>query len=405
MFLHFGLQSTTFAHNQGVRRFWREDTQEVMMPSRIVRIVILTLSIWIAGSATAQSVYQVSPTFDSVVAPSTHAFPGFGAGFRQQIVVAATRLAGLPRTNSSLKGMWIRRNLAHKFAIRGGLADLEIRISPARRAPDKVSPTFSTNIPSTQKLVFKGRVTIPNAPSLSGNVSPWSTTNSVRIAFGSPYVYQGGNLCIDVIGRPVKGSEPDTWRIDCERGNYSGSSKRLGKSCSTFADQNGETLYNHDLWLQIGSTMRLKAMGRPGSLPLLLLGARAVPGGYDLTGMGATGCRQHISYFLVAALTYSKPPFAGAAAVLKFETQIPANSTLLGASVFTQFADDETALPRTEWSNPAGLTTSNGLELKISSVKPSLGISLVTSEDLAIVPSPKMGRVDVSTGPVMRLLY
>lgn len=120
--------------------------------------------------------------------------------------------------------------------------------------------------------------------------------------------------------------------------------------------------------------------------------------------MGATGCRQYVTYFVSVPLSCSKPAFPGAPGSLHFETQIPHDTNLLGMSIFVQFADDERGLsPRT---NNAELTTSNGLELKVSGVSPGLGMSIVTSRTVrGMTPFPAEGIVDVSMGPVLRILH
>ena len=63
-------------------------------------------------------------------------------------------------------------------------------------------------------------------------------------------------------------------------------------------------------------------------------------------------------------------------------------------------------LPKSEWTNAAGMTTSNGLALTISSVPPTLGMSMVRL--YAVDPAkitPGWGAVDVSKAPVIRFTY
>jgi hypothetical protein len=350
------------------------------------------------------NVFQISKKFDSTEGPGAVAFPGFHGGFRQQILISSSRLVGL--TGKTIRGIWVRRDLFHRERLTGGSIDIELRLSRANTTPGGASPIFALNVPKTQSVVFKGRIVIPTSPALGATVTPWSTPNSVKIMFGTAFRYQGGDICMDVVARPVAGSEPLFWFIDYERGSDTGKTRAFGTSCSDFADTAKHSLFANRGGLQIGNTMRLMALGRPGSTPLFLLGASEIRGGVDLSAMGATGCRQHIAYFLITPLRYSNPTKANRPASLYFELQIPADINLLGRSVFTQFADDELALSAPNRTNAAGLTTSNGLELIISSINPDLGMSTVTSEVVhAFTPMPSTGRVNVSMAPVLRLLY
>jgi hypothetical protein len=368
-----------------------------------VRILAL-VALATAPVAAQSNVFKVARNFDSTEGPGAAAFPGFHGGFRQQVLVSSSRLVGLK--GKDIKGLWVRRDLFHRETLTGGSIDLEVKLSAAKVAPTKASATFTRNVPRTQSLVFKGRVAVPGSPALKGTVSPWGAENSVKIVFGKSFRYVGGDLCLDVAARPVAGAEPLFWFIDYERGSGTGYSRAFGISCSDFADTKNRSLYEFGGGLQIGSTLRLMSLGRPKSTPLLLLGAKEIKNGSDLSAMGAVGCRLHISYFLIAALRYSDPAKVGQPASLHFESQIPADTTLLGRSVFTQFADDESALTTANRTNPAGLTTSNGLELVISSIRPDLGMSTVTSKVVGTTtPFPSTGRVDVSMAPVLRLLF
>ena len=70
-----------------------------------------------------------------------------------------------------------------------------------------------------------------------------------------------------------------------------------------------------------------------------------------------------------------------------------------------QFADLEIYMPRSSWTNPAGLTTTNALELGLATTSPELGMSTVMSHVVgAGDPMPARGAVDVEAGPVMRFL-
>lgn len=370
----------------------------------IVLATLLASALGTAGSAAAQSVHPVSPRFDGSDAPSTYPFPGFDGAFRQQIVISSARLVAV--RGKQLTGLAVRRDLFRNKALSGGVVDMEIRLAIAPNSPARAKEVFAQNAPNP-RLVFRGSVTVPNAPAFTTPpANPWSAEHAVSIHFDTPFSYATGDLCVDITGRPVPGKEPDFWYVDCEWEAHSGNSRALGTSCSPVADNRGATLYTEDHRLQIGSTLRVIALGRTGATPILLPSATVDPVGVELSAMGAPGCRLHVGANTLIPLAYGKAPFAGQPSSLFFEFQLPSDSTLLGKHFFMQAADDERGLGSSQRSNPAALTTSNALDLVLSMNGPGLGLSIVTSERVAASESfPDRGRVDVSMAPVLRLTY
>lgn len=367
-------------------------------------LAVLALMTWVPQASAQLQPHAVSPGFDSIDGLSAYPAPGFGGAFRQQFLVDASRLLAL--RGKAIRGIWMRRDLDERGALTGGQVDWVVRLSAARVSAAQAEPSFAGNRQGAVTQVFSGRVTVPNSPALGGSVQAWDANNAVQVRFATGYPYSGGALCIEIEGRPVAGAEPDFWAIDYERGVHSGASASIGSSCSAFANSSGQTLFANDLRLQIGSSLRISARGRPGSVPLFLLGLNSIPGGVDLTGMGAVNCRQYVQYFAVVPLRYSTPRNVGEPGSLLFDTQIPFDPQLSGTTVFVQTADDESPLPGSSRTNPAGLTTSNGLELRIAQAGPGLGLAIVTSARVSTgAAMPGVGQVDVSMGPILRLLY
>lgn len=357
---------------------------------------------WAAPLVSQSNLLKLSPQYDNVSAPSAAPLPGLNGGFRQQILISASRLVGLQ--SRSLNGLQFRRDLDYAGAQRGGEMDLLVRVSSAQVAPDKAEELFAQNS-GFASIVFQGRVVVPDSPVVGTAPVPWSAINSVVIPFSTAYPYTGGNLCVDIEGRPLTGNEPEFWYVDHELGGSGGIVTPIGKSCSSFRDASDQSLYADSMSLQIGSSMRLTGLGRPGASPLMLFGASAIPGGIDLSLIGAAGCSQYVNYFLTLGLSYRPPQQYLGGSFTHFETQIPPQKILLGAKVYVQFADLETSLPRSSWTNPIGLTTTNGLELRIALAGPSVGMSTVTSHVVgASDPMPLRGQVDVEAAPVMRVM-
>ena len=141
-------------------------------------------------------------------------------------------------------------------------------------------------------------------------------------------------------------------------------------------------------------------------MPLMVLGGSLAPIGADLSAMGATNCQLYVNYFLTLPLAYTVHKDPALPAITTFESQIPTSTGLLDLNLFAQFADDESGIAAKDRTNPAGLTTSNAVQIKIASTRPDLGMSIVTSGTIASnAGQPTRGEVNVTIGPVMRLLY
>ena len=352
--------------------------------------------------ASQASVHAVSPSYDSKSAPSAFALPGIDGPSRQQIMVGSSRLKGI--VDHTISEIIFRRDFSVGRSLKGGSINLQIRLSRGAREPARASRDMTKN--STQsKLVFSGDVVLPNSPALGSNrYDPWGPSNSVHIKFTKPFIYSGGALCIDITGRPVANKNPGLWRLDYELGFRGGSATPFGKSCWGMA-HNGISLRANRLRLQIGSTMSVTAIGRDRASPLLLIGASDYPAGIDLSPMGALGCRRYVNYQVIVPLRYTSIGSNTKVGSLRFESVIPVNKTLLRARFFIQVVDFERNLPKSEWTNSAALTTSNGLALTIASFPPTLGMSIITSRTVGPKqPIPTTGATNVELGPVMRFV-
>lgn len=360
----------------------------------------------LAPHARAQnSVFLVSPSGDMVPGQSADSMPGLSGRFRQQILIGPSRLQGL--TGKSLHGLWFRRTLTDNSALVGGTISLTIGLAHTATAPERASMAFEANAPATsQTEVFRGSVLVPHAPALGPTPAPWSRDNAFQVAFPTGFTYRGGTLVVDIAGGPASPGGPIAWYMDHELRPHDGTATTFGTSCSNYKLQGGLNLLAEDSGLQIGGTARIMAMGRPNTRPLLLLGITPIPTGVDLAPMGAPGCQQYLSIFSSLGLSY-QPPIPGFDPVFThLLLPVPFDTSLISAQITMQTADIETSLPTSSWSNVAGLTTSNGLTLRIASTQPTLDMSVVQSA--AVDPGqaiPASGRVDVERAPVFRILY
>jgi hypothetical protein len=187
--------------------------------------------------------------------------------------------------------------------------------------------------------------------------------------------------------------------VDFEYDRNGGKVVDLGTGCKMKSLGFGARAYASAQHLRIGSTAQILALGRRGTSALLILGALDHKPARSLAHMGASGCFLYVQPVLAVPVgAYSDFPFPGMPAYMDVLVQIPVSSSLMGSRTLVQFANNETMLPRSSWTNPAGMTTSNGLALTISAVPPSLGMSMVRS--YAVNPVGNCGREQGTRDPV-----
>lgn len=368
-----------------------------------MQLILMSLVLLGAALGAQSAVFAVDPTHDSVNAAAGARLVGVAGGGQQQILIDRSRLQGL--IGKRIEGLVFRRDPHHPEPMGGGQLDLQLRLGTSPALPRELRESFAANlqVASTQ-LVYSGRLSVPQAPAWNSSRGFWDADQVLRIDFTSPFTYAGGNLLIDLQARPVAGAAPQGWYLDHAMGGPGGRVTVLGKACGSWAPQ--QTLFVEELGLQIGSSFRATALGQPGARPLMLFGSQALPAPVDLGVLGAAGCSVQIQELLIAAMGYQVHAQHQPLAALNFRFQVPAQVNLLGASFCMQFAEDETGLPRSQWSNPAGLTLGSGLELQLASAAPSLGMATVTSEPVdAQQPLPLTGTARPELAPVMRLLY
>jgi hypothetical protein len=111
---------------------------------------------------------------------------------------------------------------------------------------------------------------------------------------------------------------------------------------------------------------------------------------FDLSRFGATGCALYTDWAWAKGAAVSAPP-GGWTGYAGCELELPADPSLLGASLFGQWLFlDPTA-------NPLGFTASNGVKATLGAAAPQLGFGWVEATDLASTS----GRVLAGRAPVL----
>lgn len=352
--------------------------------------------------ARAQSATVPAP-YDRADAPSWGEVAGLTSVRRQQVLVDANLVRGL--AGRRLTGVWFRRDSKTRGALPRGEADLVVVVSDGALSPAGATESFAANHGRNAVEVFRGRVSLPASPALPpGRTAGWGPAETVRITFTKPFVFSGGALCLDLRGAPVAGREADFWPIDFDYDTSSGRVAVVGASCYGPGARAATSSVAHAGTLRVGGTARLGALGRPRTTSLLLLGTRRIgQGGLDLTPFGAPGCRILVDADLVLDTfvhPWPRSPHGFAAATFF----VPNQPAFAGARLLAQWANLEATLPRSQWTNQAGLTTSEALDLTLAPTPPRLGVATVTSTPAAsILRLPARGAVAPHHAPVLRL--
>lgn len=356
-----------------------------------------------AGSA--QGVFALNSQHNRSAGEGAGVLPGSGGDFRLQILVSAARLR--PLVGRTLTELHFRRSQNLTMALASGTVDVRVFMSPARTTPDNPSATFASNHGPNPMKVHDAGLTLPVSPKIAAPVTnPWRDSNLVRIVFSNRYAYSGGDLCIEIRGRPRAPSPGFFWPIDHEAQDSGGKEVRFGAACAGWT-QSKTTAFGSAQTLRVGGTTWIKALGRTNTVPLLLLGTRRIDPGLDLGFLGAPTCKQYVYPLLLMPGAYRVSPRPPIPAILALPLKLPRDQSLMGQSFVVQVVDDERALPSSQWSNAAAMSTSNGVMLTISANAPDLGLATVRSRTKSYGQATQLpwGEVDVGSAPVMRFRY
>jgi len=360
----------------------------------------------VALAATTPLIAQgivLPPAATSADARANGPLAGASISGRQQFLLGAGRLA--PIAGSTISSIAFRRDSAFRAALNGGGGTVTISLSTIAKAPLSASPVFAENRGSRVVQVYSGPITIPPSAALTGNATAsWNSSDTIVIPFTTSFDYSGGTLCVEIDGRQVATQESDFWPIDHDYEDAGGTAQVVGSGCGRFASPFPETASAWGNLLRIGSTLRLTTMGQPGTPAILLLGAtrRQLPA--PLAFLGAPGCGLYIDApAITLTTTLNTPAQPGRPGFGNLRLQLPVDGALQGASLYAQWADIEIALPAAQWSNAAGITTTNALDLTISAIPSTLDGAVVLARTTTTGSFPATGDVRVDIVPVVRL--
>lgn len=324
---------------------------------------------------------------------SNGALAGFTQRFRMQVLLRASRLTALQ--NRELTGFVVRRDGQNPEALQGGRTYLVVRLSTLGVGQAAPSPVFAHNEGNDVREVFRGMITIPDAPALAHrDAATWQSPHAVAVDFTAPFPYLGGTLCLDIEGSPDAMQPARWWPIDFDLATHDAQVAQLGSSCNPRA----QALCSPSDLLP-GGSVRLIGIGRERTLAGLMLGARQATPPLSLDGIGATGCVAHLLPDVTLGNTYSGAPSAGMAAACA-HLHLPNLPSLANATLYAQW------LAYPDPINPAQLSTTAGLALQMASATTQLsGVVVRTGPLSGTAPTPGDGRVLPQIVPVLCLRH
>jgi hypothetical protein len=348
----------------------------------------------------AQATLVVPASAAATEANSAGILPGLAGRFRQQILISDAPL--LAARGKAITGLRFRRDDLFGKQFDQSSAQLRVVMSRARRPVAQPSPAFADNAGLSPVVVFDGVVTLP-ANWAAPVPAPWTAPFTVEVPFSTAFPYSSGDICLDIEGTPINPPPSFFWWVDYEHEADVGSVTHLGTACGAAVQEHVTTAAASARALVPGNTMSVLTVGRPSSVGILMVGVRLTQP-VSLAFLGAPGCSLYVQPLVHLPILYPATTIShGTFAATLLDIHIPAQSSLLGGRFAAQGLNLE---PPHAQSNSAGLTTTNGLEIRLAGLPPAGTLSIVRSEAVAASePFPTTGRVSVSRGPVMQLDY
>ena len=376
------------------------DRNQTMIPMTISRAILV--SGLISGLLPAQHCV-VPATFSDKDAPSWGNVAGFSSHRRQQVVISSNRM--FPLKGKSLLEVWFRRDSLFTEVLQPGQSQVTALVSSGGKEPETATMTFGSNHGPQVIQVTRRKLALPKSPRLAtGKVADWATHNSVRISFSTAFFYSGGPLCLELVGKPLAGQASDFWPVDFNYDPEKGVATPFGSTCYPLGKE-ARSASAAPASLRVGSTARLQAFGRPDTPGILTLGNQHYANGINLSFAGAPGCHIYTQPIVslgqfFASLPWIKHGFATST------FHIPNHPRFMQGRIYAQWINLEAALPRSQWTNAAGLTTSNGLELTLAATPPRLGMCFISTGAIGKGQSiPSQGTVYQFKAPVIRFVY
>lgn len=316
---------------------------------------------------------------------------GASRQLRQQTLIGPSHLAGM--YGHVLTAIELRRTAANETYV-GGSTQWTVHLSHAPHEPIEASNVYAANVGVDAVQVFQGEVTLPTSPPALGPSVAWTTENTIRIQFDTPFLYLGGTLCVDVVGEPVSGQNANWWMADAAFEQVAGTTLDLGGGCGSYGGPQHQWSNIASRSLVLGGYARFFAFGNPSATAVIVFGERS-PVPVPLWWLGfpsAPECMVHLATFdLYAYLSFVPENHAGLLSrggLAEARVKLPNNPLLLGAGMTTQWLEYPTNV------------VSNAIEWRISTAGSTLDMALLEGS-----PLESGGELSVHLAHVMRFEF
>lgn len=349
-----------------------------------------TLAMSLAITSVAAQQFTVVPAIRTNSEATAFGWiPGASRGLRQQTLIGSSHLTSL--IGKTITAIQLRRNNENE-AFQGGQASIAARLTTSPLAPLECSSNFEANagvpgVPGASLIPSSVTVTLHPSPVPSGSIG-WTQNNRVDIPLMTPFTYQGGTLCVDLVGTPITGQNTNWWMADLELEDISGTTIDLGGGCGTYGNQWSQV--DHRTLLP-GANARFTANGTPNGPALAAFGS-ANTFGIPLSSIGlpsGPGCDiwlSTITTMISATFEVSQHPLSGSlSGTAAVQFKVPNTPAVFGFTMATQ------------WVDLAQLATSNAVEWTIATAAPTLEMAIIDGD-----PTETTGYASVYMGYVFR---
>jgi hypothetical protein len=350
----------------------------------ITPLLLTTLT----GALAAQTFTVVPAAYAGADAISYEWLAGASRDLRQQTLIGQSHLQ--PLLGRTITAFEFRRTAADEV-YQPGTANWTVRMSISPHSPLTASSNYADNPGPSPVLVYQGPVSLPLSPPAADPNVAWSASNVVRVVLQTPFVYQGGTLCVDVIGAPIAGQNANWWMADAEFEDLAGTAVDLGNGCGIYGGPQHRWANVATRSLLPGAYARFFAYGTPGGLALAAFG-QPNPIGVPLSALGfpsGAGCDLHLSTvdtILVEIFEPQAAPFpVPAGGIAEVRLKLPIDPVILGFTMTTQWLD---------WSQMA---TSQAIVWSVAGAVPTLDMALLEGH-----PQELGGELSVHLAPVIR---
>ena len=333
----------------------------------------------VCSNLTAQQFHVAPSNLTDAEGNTMTWLPGCAQSGAKQIILSGSHLQ--PMIGHTILGLAFRRDGTSYAERAASDAQLVVRVGATSRDPIDPATDFGANLPQPQStLVFSGTLSIPQMPPIQGYVG-WVMPHVVEIPFSAGFLYQGGNLAIELEGTTATEAH---FAVDAVDERVNGTVVNVGQACGPRSATFVNTAMVSGLGLIPGGTSQLHLAGTDTSAAFAFFGVSLLPQPVDLAFLGAPGCSWHVDSFTALGAAVVPSGIEGFGSLANVGLHLPGTPTLLGGRLFVQWLE----------VGQGTLATSQAMSLTISGQMPSLGMAqLERLSDGSVHVAPGSGPV------------